>query len=254
MKRKVLATLLIGSVLGTGVATVSASTLSTEDIEALKEARLSGDNETALAILERNGIDRLSPGMRGEKKGLRAQGLGLRSGEMERPDLSELSDEDKEALKAAHESFDREAAGAILEKYGIEMPELPEGAPDLSVLSDEDKAALRIAREAKDHEAAEAILEKYDIEMPERYEHRGKFKANLEALSEEDKEALKEAHEAGDHDEVDAILDKYGIEKPEMHNRGEGRFIPKERFEALRDAVNNGDMDAARSIFAELDQ
>jgi len=275
MNKQLITALTMGSLLLAGLGSASAQTsrsqLSREDITALKEARLSGDQEAAMAILERNGMDAPFQNIRSRRG---QEGNRFNRGENSfKPSLEGLSEEDQAALKAAHEAKDKEAAKEILERNGIELPErLKEGNEKLKErfesLSEEDQAALKAAHEAKDHQAAMAIFERNGMEIPERLQKIADMKAAMESMSEEDKAALEAAKESRDREAAEAILDKYGIERPDLGKKGvraEGgnRNLPRygtngngvqmsvEDITSLREALESRNVDLAKEILSK---
>lgn len=283
---KAIATAMLSTVLATGMAFAQGGEdismrgpripLSTEDITALKAARDAKDMDAVMAILEKNGLmkpfNTLSNLKDKMKKPEGGEGMDKMKGMME--DLTKnMSEEDKAALKAAHEAKDMAAEKAILDKYGIKPPmmggDMGMGKPMGSMMdnkfkemSDEDKAALKTAHENKDKDAEKAILDKYGIKPPMMGEMKRpegpKMEDMLQNASEEDKAALKAAHEAKDYAAEKAILDKYGIKLP-MPGQKDEKYKFKDVLQrdtamsdedkaALLEAIKNKDGDAAKTI------
>lgn len=201
--------------------------LTEEQKDQLKE--VAGDREAVKALLEEFGVK--APG---KNRGV------MKSGE----NRQKLTDEQKEALKAAHQSGDREQVKALLEEYGIEAKgkqggerggKMMKGA--FADLTEEQRESLQAARESGDREAVEALMEEYGIERPERM-----MDGAFADLTDEQKEALQEARESRDKDAMKALMDEYGIERPERNS---------EKREAVKSALESGDYDTFVELLPE---
>lgn len=89
-------------------------------LEVAHELRHEGDKEAAKEVLEAAGIDReLMRGIKDAVKTERKAHRQERKAEIE----TQLTEDQLEALQVAREANDKEAARAILEEAGIELPE-----------------------------------------------------------------------------------------------------------------------------------
>ncbi len=125
------------------------SSLTDDQKEALREAHQSGNKDQVKELLTEYGIKkgpRSHMRMTGDHKMMmRHEGMS-----------ANLTDEQRTAMREAHESGDCEAMIALHKESGMEGP--------MSELSDEQHLALCQAHQSGDHEAAESLMEEYGVE------------------------------------------------------------------------------------------
>lgn len=172
----------------------------------------------------------------------------------------DLSDDQKEVLKELRESRDLDALKKKLEEYGVDLKKA--GQHFTKNLSEEDKAELKELRESGDKEALFGKMKELGLK------HGKKMGASLGIeLSAEQREEIKALRESKDFDAVIDKLSDYGVSddvlekmKVRKENFAEQKEIfdgifsdeDKEKLQAARDLVKDGDRKSAHELKKEV--
>jgi predicted DNA binding protein len=211
--------------------------LTEEQKNTLKEARASGNVERVKELLEEYGVKR------GFKK--RGHGKEFVKGEMGGHSFrKDLTEEQRESLKQAHESGDCETILQLVKEYEIAGPH--------SDLTDEQHKELCEAKVSGDAEKIKELLEEYGVKRG--FKKRGYGKEFVKGemgghsfrkdLTEEQRESLKQAHESGDCETILQLAKEYEIAGPHSD-------LTDEQHKELCEAKVSGDTEKIKELLEE---